>query len=286
MSEKWNKFNDIHDTDEQKKRAKSACSPKLTPLSVDQINESAVFQGSNKKYNTTLESCQCVDFGRRKKPCKHMYRLAMELNLFSGDFCSDISASKQRTAVMSFSDFLDIVETLSENSQKILLKLLYDFIYAKEPYGLYKLSDGQELFDCNILTSHGAKIELLHFFRRNELNNMIIPLNVDFKKNMKREALIDWCIANLSDRIDELLKGYTSVKLSDDFYAHRTKLYKYLHRKYNSESYLDPETMEMVSVPLIKIELPDDSITSELIKRGYYNPKSLSRYSGNITYES
>lgn len=275
MNEKWNKFNGIHDTDEQKKRAKSACSAKLTPLSVDQINECAIFQGSGKKYNTTLESCQCVDFGRRKKPCKHMYRLAMELNLFCGDFSSDVSASKQRTASMSFSDFLDIVESTSENSQKILLNLLYDFIYSKEPYGLYKLSNGQELFDCNILTDCSARIELLHYFRRNEINDMLISLKVDFNKNMKKEVLVDWCIANLSDRIGEILKDFTSVKLNDEFFAHRSKLYKYLHRKYDTESYLDAETMEMVTVPLLKTELSEDSITSELIKRGYYDPSSL-----------
>ena len=32
-------------------------------------------------YDTTLSSCTCADFEKRKLPCKHIYRLAVELNL-------------------------------------------------------------------------------------------------------------------------------------------------------------------------------------------------------------
>lgn len=32
-------------------------------------------------YHTTLTSCTCMDFQIQKKPCKHMYRLAMEIGL-------------------------------------------------------------------------------------------------------------------------------------------------------------------------------------------------------------
>ena len=34
---------------------------------------------SGNEYKTTLESCTCTDFERRKSPCKHMYRLAAEI---------------------------------------------------------------------------------------------------------------------------------------------------------------------------------------------------------------
>ena len=32
-------------------------------------------------YNVTLTSCTCRDFAMRQLPCKHMYKLAQELNI-------------------------------------------------------------------------------------------------------------------------------------------------------------------------------------------------------------
>ncbi len=31
----------------------------------------------------SLEKCSCLDFNKRHKPCKHMYRLAMDLKIFA-----------------------------------------------------------------------------------------------------------------------------------------------------------------------------------------------------------
>ena len=69
------------DTDEEKRLA-SAQQSKTTPTSIDREHETGVFYGSGKDpYQTTLASCTCNDFVRRKKPCKHVFRLAMELGI-------------------------------------------------------------------------------------------------------------------------------------------------------------------------------------------------------------
>ena len=74
---------DVHDDPEQIKRQKSASEAKLTPQSIDHAHQIAVFKGSGKKpYDTTLEKCTCIDFFRRRLPCKHIYRLAFELGVF------------------------------------------------------------------------------------------------------------------------------------------------------------------------------------------------------------
>ena len=41
--------------------------------------------GTIKNYDVSLESCTCPDFQRRQRPCKHMYRLAMEPGIFTAD---------------------------------------------------------------------------------------------------------------------------------------------------------------------------------------------------------
>ena len=66
---------------EQKKRMESAKKAATTPASIDFENKTAEFKGSGKTpYTTSLESCTCRDFFVRKLPCKHIYRLALELD--------------------------------------------------------------------------------------------------------------------------------------------------------------------------------------------------------------
>lgn len=73
---------DINSQPDQIKRIQSAKSSKTAPLSVDYNAQTGVFSGSGKKpYNTTLTSCTCRDYFVRRLPCKHMYRLMIELNL-------------------------------------------------------------------------------------------------------------------------------------------------------------------------------------------------------------
>lgn len=65
---------------EQVKRQERAKEKKCAPLSVDYENRTAVFKGSGKDpYLATEDSCTCRDFFVRRLPCKHIYRLRMEL---------------------------------------------------------------------------------------------------------------------------------------------------------------------------------------------------------------
>lgn len=80
----FEKWNDVHNLPDQKKRIASAKTSACTPLSVSQTDAVGSFSGSHGTYETTLESCTCVDFVRRKLPCKHIYRLAIELGLLEG----------------------------------------------------------------------------------------------------------------------------------------------------------------------------------------------------------
>lgn len=106
----------IHSAPEQIKRQKSAASSKLTPVSVDLNSCSASFKGSRASaYSTTLQSCTCVDFSRRKMPCKHMYRLAHELHQF--DLGSSVSSAS--STVLTKSEVMQLItDVLTEDEQK------------------------------------------------------------------------------------------------------------------------------------------------------------------------
>lgn len=69
----------LHSETDQLKRQKSALSLKMATL--DAENQ----VGTIKNYSVSLENCTCTDFSRRHKPCKHMYRLAMDLGIFKVD---------------------------------------------------------------------------------------------------------------------------------------------------------------------------------------------------------
>ena len=77
---------DIDAQPEQVKRIEKAKDKKCAPISIDVENKSAIFGGSGKEpYVTTVDSCTCRDYFARRLPCKHIYRLRMELGLMSGE---------------------------------------------------------------------------------------------------------------------------------------------------------------------------------------------------------
>lgn len=54
-------------------------------FNVNKDAESAVFSSTSilPYYDTTLRSCTCEDFEMRRLPCKHIYRLAVELGIIA-----------------------------------------------------------------------------------------------------------------------------------------------------------------------------------------------------------
>lgn len=65
---------------EQIKRMEKARGAKMAPLSIDYASKTAIFPGSGKTpYETTVDTCTCRDYFVRRLPCKHIYRLRMEL---------------------------------------------------------------------------------------------------------------------------------------------------------------------------------------------------------------
>lgn len=87
----------VHDSPEQQARQQQAAGienkpcviimnvKKIVNNTVDLSSDttySARFEDSGNTIHTTLKKCDCEDFKRRHLPCKHMYRLAMEIGAF------------------------------------------------------------------------------------------------------------------------------------------------------------------------------------------------------------
>lgn len=126
-------FNSIdyqtHNSIEQLKRISSAQKISANKITVDAQNQTAVISGSGSSpYAVTLNSCECSDFKLRGLPCKHIYRLALELNLLPDlptynkkaakqlDFQSEIERfrSQYENGSLSLDNFVKIADTLSK----------------------------------------------------------------------------------------------------------------------------------------------------------------------------
>ncbi len=104
-----------HEGSDQQARLSSAAQAKTTPSQIDTENETATFEGSGKKpYTTTLNTCTCGDFLHRHLPCKHIYRLAMELGYI------DCSFKYGRNK----NDIVNRIPALSPEAKELLLKVM------------------------------------------------------------------------------------------------------------------------------------------------------------------
>lgn len=71
-----------HDEPDMQMRQFRARAAIYTPLSINPNSYSGRFRGTDHDYSTSLIRCDCMDFQKHLRPCKHMYRLAHEFGVF------------------------------------------------------------------------------------------------------------------------------------------------------------------------------------------------------------
>lgn len=96
----------------------------VTPLSLDTENGAAEFEGKHGHYAASLEGCPC---GARPKPCKHMYRIAMELGLMPGHFSSDKNKIVARQIVhqvgVTSADVKAALSSLDDDTKRLICNI-------------------------------------------------------------------------------------------------------------------------------------------------------------------
>ena len=230
----WNKWSsDVHETLDAKKRIVSAQKADLTPILLDNDDCMAYFQGGHGRYETFLDYCPCGDFHRRKLPCKHIYRLAMELGLIEGNPINDPTRIKIPMVkdALGLSAALDIIEKCSEDAQILALD-----IFSNAVSGTYKnfkenSTEAQELLDSKIV----------HMVQDNDNS-----LKNDYFSNTSGNDFSNIVILEIEDNFSNVKKN----------------IFRYLKRKYDPQKGYD-ENMDIVAY------YPDDEITALLISRGF-----------------
>ena len=266
-NESWSA--DTHTTEHAAKRIKSAKSAKLTPLNIDAENLVGNFKGSSGRYETHLDACQCVDFIRYKLPCKHMYRLAIELGVLNEKADSNINLiphSKSEKANLTAT--IDIVETLSADAQKALCRIAYTITDKKPIIAVNADSVIEELLQSGILVVDGSGIqEKVTFGTKADISEFLTSHNIKFSKSAKKSVLENICLSELPEETKNKFGSIFFYKVLIPNRFNRRNIHYYLHRKYDFSDYVDDE---LNSIPMLQTWLPDDKVTDELIKRGYY----------------
>lgn len=122
--------NPLHEESGQVNRQKSAL--KLNVQSVDQAAQT----GKINDYAVSLEECSCRDFAMHHKPCKHMYRLAYELGLFSlpGQAVNDRSAKNSNDKKACKAHMIELASRLNDEEKQVLYSVMYQYLYhGKKP---------------------------------------------------------------------------------------------------------------------------------------------------------
>lgn len=235
----WEK--EIHEKPDQIKRLTSAKSSKTTPSLVCKDSLSGMFPGSGANpYSTTLASCTCGDFLRRHLPCKHMYRLAIELGVLDEVAQSGVNKNTYMASQFTLSQAVAELENLTDSAQYFIKDFLYQSLYhdVKELACPVQENDSC-LLQCPLLEATDSSQEALKYFKRNQIIQILDDHGITgFKRNMKHEALIEWCIENIPDLWEVFPKVYV-FRFSAYFQTARRKVYTYLLRKYDWDAYYD-----------------------------------------------
>lgn len=259
---------ETHTTEYAKKRIKSAQSAKLTPIKIDVDDMYGYFQGSSGRYETFLDYCPCGDFIRSKLPCKHIYRLAIELGLM------DISVSHNLSSILtpiservSLSDTLDIIESLSERAQRQLLNISGGLNSTTPICYVDSQNDITELLQAGIVVE--TEPHIIKYGQKSDLINFLDEENIPYDKKYKKIELEELCEKNALEKAEMKFGYLRQISIPTKFSSQN--IHNYLHRKYDYDFCYSLENNDYMECRLLDTVLPNDNITDQLIKRGYYS---------------
>lgn len=110
-----------HTGTKQENAIKAARESKITPTRIDRENQTAEFSGSGKEpYQTSLARCTCAAF-KGHAPCKHIYRLAMEIGIIDLPFNTGTPKGELIQTQIDWRDAVEELEKLPDSAQATIM---------------------------------------------------------------------------------------------------------------------------------------------------------------------
>ena len=229
---------DMNNSPEQIRRQKRAIGKHCTPLSINFDNKTGVFSASSSgTYQVTTTSCTCPDFIKRRKPCKHMYRLLDELGLYSlkKAFPNEYEKLANQKQI---SEVLPIATQLSLEDKKLYRTICYQCGNDNKNITCYPLpkSTARIYISKNLLVQTKDIKRLIPHANFYDLRNKVRELTSD-KLPRKKVELIAYILENFPE-MDIPLDGSTSYVVLPDEISHLAMtLYGRLDKQIDDEIY-------------------------------------------------
>lgn len=245
----WSKWNDCHDYPLQVDRQDRAREAILTPLSIS--GQRAQFQGEEDQYRTTLLICSCPDFKKRHKPCKHMYRLAMELDLFPrGNMQTDANAiripASQHSKITA--DLIALIDSYPTEQQSDLKMLLYTLVSHKEPALTPVFPLVATLADTGCFQTERDFLFLFDHYPKRKLAQKIDALGIDFPTNLKTQtAKREHVREHITEYGEQLFPDEVKLTIPERYSSIANTIYR--HLLHTSDQAAADELMQQMDVP-------------------------------------
>lgn len=236
-----NWFENITNTD-QLKRLERAKQAECTPLSVDREKETGSFSGKYGIYETSMKHCTCQDYTRRRLPCKHMMRLAIELGYIEEAAESGIGKVYAPVSGLSLAETVQRLESLTEAAQRLYQDFLLEHSYRKKENVSFENSlELISLIEAGLLKTVRNDRSFLEALTEEKIMEHLQIAGVAPKKHPRTNAdLINWCLENVEDILD-MFSDCSVVTAPEDTKKSMRKTYSYLHRKFDDDYYMDED---------------------------------------------
>lgn len=185
-------------------RQERACKASLTPLDLDIKKGIAHFRGAAQDYKTTLSTCECMDFQRHALPCKHMYRLAYELDIFMLN--DTVESVPEPSKLFHKNEFNLLLRRLSKNDRELISEISYSPCVVSR-------TNARRLLDLKLIVISTDKYLLLNRYKKDELF-ALLPSDAPVKKSCKKADLTKLIISIYPNIITDLEKLTIPVELS------------------------------------------------------------------------
>lgn len=228
----------INSDPEQIKRQKRAMTRQCKPLSINFDNKTGVFSSSSSgTYQVTTTSCTCPDFVRRRKPCKHMYRLLDELGLCSlkKAFPNEYEKLANQKQI---SEVLPIATHLSLEDKKLYRTICCQCGNDNKDITCYPLpkDTARRYINSNLLVETKDPKRLIHHANFYDLRNKVRELTSD-KLPRKKVELITYILENFPE-MEIPLDGSTAYVVLPDEISHLAMtLHRRLDKQIDAEVY-------------------------------------------------
>ena len=223
--------NSLHNEKEQLRRQKSALK-----LKTDSINHSEK-TGFISGHFVTIDNCDCMDFIMRKKPCKHMYRLAEDLGIFE---ISSKTSDKNIVATDIYGEgtdekryfrnlIKDNIRNISKDAQLELQKFT-----SRPKKKIYKVNTNNfidELINAGLLIKTNLTLrESIENLKVADIRKMCTQEKP--QKNLNKNELIDFFIKNYSKEAEDFFsingKDMVYIELSKDILDNLVSIHRFL----------------------------------------------------------